>query len=76
MTEKESKENMVVCVCRDLGLSAFIKMSGYQLKAKKGKDFEFYVKESEQEQFEQCKIEYVNSAFAEFDSELMLLKKI
>lgn len=66
----------VVGTAKDLGMAAYLKMRGYKLLRRRGKEFDFTIKESEQERFEEEKVDYVNSAFATFDSELMHLKKL
>ena len=70
------EEKKVVCSVKDLGMAAFLKMQGFALKARLNKEFQFYVPESEQDKFNDLQIEYVNSSFAEFDGEIMNLKKL
>lgn len=67
---------IVVGTVKDLGMAAFMKMKGYKLLKRRGREFDFEICESEQEEFEKAQIEYVNSSFAEFDSQLMNLKKL
>ncbi len=67
---------MVIGTVKDLGMAAFMKMKGYKLLKRRGKEFDFAINESEQEEFEKDQIEYVNSSFAEFDAQIMNLKKL
>jgi len=69
-------ESKVVGTVKDLGMAAFLKMKGYELLCRRGREFDFSIKESEQEEFSSAQVEYVNSAFAEFDSQIMNLKKL
>ena len=70
------KNTTVVGTVKDLGMAAFMKMKGYKLLKRRGKEFDFAIDESEQEEFEKAQIEYVNSSFVEFDSQIMNLKKL
>ena len=70
-----SEENVVGTV-KDLGMAAYMKMQGYKLLDRKGREFDFTIKESEQDDFKKAQIEYVNSSFAVFDAEIMNLKKL
>lgn len=72
----KSEENYVIGTVKDLGMAAFLKMRGYELHDRRGREFDFNIKESEQEEFRKCQIEYVNSPFSDFDSEIMNLKKL
>ncbi len=71
-----TEEAKVVGTARDLGIAAFLKMKGYKLLRRRGREFDFEIKESEQAEFDQSQIDYVNSSFAEFDGEIMNLKKL
>lgn len=57
-------------------MAAYLKMKGYKLYNKKRKEFVFKIKENEIEEFKQDQIEYINSPYATFDSEIMNLKKL
>lgn len=70
------EEKSVVGSVKDLGMAAYLKMQGFELKARTGREFEFFVPESRQDEFNREQIKYVNSAFAEFDAEIMNLKKL
>jgi len=72
---KEST-SYVIMTCKDLGQSAFIKMKGFRLKCRRGREFDFEVEESGQEEFKQLLVEYANSAFCEFDNCIMTLKRL
>ena len=69
-------EETVVGTLKDLGMAAYLKMKGYELLDRRGREFDFLIKESEQVEFKRAQIEYVNSSFAEFDGEIMNLKKL
>lgn len=69
-------EETVVGTVKDLGVAAYLKMKGYVLLDRRGREFDFVIKECEQVEFKRAQIEYVNSSFAEFDSQLMNLKKL
>lgn len=60
----------------DLGAGAYLLMHGYRVVGRKGKDFIFEISESEHNEFEQRKLEYLSSEFHRFDSYIMSLKKI
>jgi len=69
-------EVKVTGTVKDLGMAAFLKMKGYELIRRNGREFDFRILESEQAEFSLAQIEYVNSAFADFDSQIMNLKKL
>ncbi|MFW5794975.1 MAG: hypothetical protein ACOCV1_05785 [Bacillota bacterium] len=69
-------EKTVVCTVKDLGVAAFMKMKGYKIYSRRGREFEFEILEEEQERFEKEQVEYINSPFSAFDNEIMNLKKI
>jgi len=60
----------------DLAMAAYIKMHGFKCIGRKGRNFFFELSEDDTNQFEQLKLEYINSPFHSFDSEIMALKKI
>lgn len=70
------ERNKVIIGIKDLGVAAFIKLSGFKLKEKRGKEFFFEILEEEQEEFKQKQIEYINSPFNDYDQCLMSLKKL
>lgn len=72
---KEGKE-AIIGICKDLGMAAYLKMLGFTLKTRRGREFEFILEENELEKFENEKINYLHTAFCTFDSEIMNLKKI
>lgn len=73
---RPTKENTVIITVHDLGCSAFLRMRGYEVVQKRGRDFDFRVLESEQDEFVQLQIEFTNSVFQEYDNCLMSLKKM
>ena len=72
----ELDEGTVLAAIKDLGMAAYLKMIGFRLAARRGREFDFRIKESEQEEFNHKKIEYLNSEFSAFDSEIMNMKKL
>lgn len=60
----------------DLAMAAYIKMHGFKCIGRKNRSFYFEVKTEDRKQFEQLKLDYINSPYHEFDSEIMSLKKI
>ena len=72
----DTEQNMQECFVKDLGIAAFLKMNGYKLKSRRGREFSFFVDPNEVDKFNQKQIDYVNSPFAEFDNEIMNLKKL
>lgn len=60
----------------DLGVAAFLKMHGFKIAGRKGKDFYFDIKWEEEKEFHSHQIEYANSPFHAFDHEIMALKKL
>lgn len=60
----------------DLGAGAYLLMHGYKVIGRRAKDFMFEVSESDENDFEQRKLEYLSSEFHRFDSYIMSLKKI
>ena len=69
-------QDAIVLSVKDLGMAAYMRMQGFRLKSRRGKEFQFFVPANEQEAFQNAQIEYVNSPFAAFDSEIMNLKKL
>jgi len=63
-------------IVTDLGAGAYLLMHGHKVVGRKGKEFIFEVNESEGNEFEQRKLEYLSSEFHRFDSYIMSLKKI
>lgn len=66
----------ITATVKDLGMAAYMKMQGYKLIRRRGREYDFAIEECEQDQFYKVQIEYVNSSFATFDSEIMNLKKL
>lgn len=61
----------------DLGAAAFLLMHKFKLLGKKGRSFYFDIHTPEEEnQFDETNLQYTASAFHDFDSKLMSLKKI
>jgi hypothetical protein len=60
----------------DLAMGAYVKMHGYKCVGRKNRSFFFEMNEDDSSQFEQLKLDYINSQFHAFDSEIMALKKI
>jgi hypothetical protein len=71
-----NEEGLVLIAVKDLGMAAYLKMIGFKLSARRGREFDFVVRESEQDEFNSKKVEYLNSQFSAFDSEIMNLKKL
>lgn len=69
-------ERKVTVAVKDLGMAAYLKMKGYDLHERHKKEFYFIIHEAEREEFKRQQVEYVNSAFCKFDSEIMALKKL
>ena len=63
-------------IVTDLGAGAYLLMHGHKVVGRKGKEFIFEVNESEENEFEERKLEYLSSEFHRFDSYIMSLKKI
>lgn len=61
---------------KDLGLAAFLKMIGFRLVNKRGRDLDFEYEDSQEDIFRSKQIEYINSIYASFDNEVMNLKKM
>lgn len=59
----------------DLGVSAYVKMNGFRCVGKRNRNWYFEMNEEEIPEFEQLRIDYINSSFHKFDHELMSLKK-
>ena len=66
------KEHNVV-ECRDLGLAAYVKMSGVKLLSCEGRVYKF---DCEQEDFRELEIKYANSPEREHDSNVMFLRTL
>lgn len=76
MVEKND-ERTVIATVKDLGMAAYLKLVGFKFISKrKNNEFNFEINESEQEHFEEEKVNFLNSQFAAYDSEIMNLKKI
>lgn len=69
-------ENRIKKCVNDLGAAAFIMMHKYKVIGRQGKSIYFEVDESEQSEFDDLQLEYLQSEFHRFDSCLMSLKKI
>jgi hypothetical protein len=59
----------------DLGACAYLMMHGFKVKTKLDRDFMFEVSVTDEEDFEDKQVEYLQSDFHRFDSYLMSLKK-
>lgn len=60
----------------DLAMGAYCKMHGFKCIGRRGRNFYFEMNEEDVKQFEQLKLDYINSPYHDFDSEIMALKKI
>ena len=60
----------------DLGVAAYIIMHGFAAAGRKGRTVFFVVKPEDVEEFEKLNFEYLSSTYHDFDSCLMLLKKV
>ena len=60
----------------DLGVSAYVKMNGFKCVGKRSRNWYFEMNDDEVNEFEQLRIEYLNSAFHKFDHEIMAMKKM
>jgi len=61
----------------NLGLAAYLKMQGFKVTGRSGNIVFFECKDDdERDRINQHKVEYVNSAFAEFDGWLMTMKNM
>ena len=69
----DNKEYKIVT---DLGLAAFILMHGFKVKGRKGRTIYFYVSDQDINEFEKLSFEYLSSTYHDFDSCLMILKKV
>lgn len=61
----------------NLGIAAYLKMNGFYVTGKTGpRNFVFEVSKDEIDNFEKMRREYINTSFARFDNELMLLRRM
>lgn len=60
----------------DLGIAAFVKMHGFKCVGRKTRNFHFDMPEEDIDKFDSLCVEYLGSAFHNFDAELMALKKL
>lgn len=60
----------------DLGAAAYLRMLGFNVVGRRGRNFYFEFDESEEKEFNKLCFEYLNSSFHQFDAYLMSLKKM
>ena len=60
----------------DLGVAAYVKMHGFKCIGRKSRNWYFEIDENDVNQFEQLRIDYINSPFHAFDHEIMSMKKV
>lgn len=69
-------DNKIIVSVKDMGVAAYLFIHKYKLEGRRGREFDFIIDESEQEEFRKKQVEYVNSVFCEFDNALMSLKRL
>ncbi len=74
--DKMSDSRKVRKQVKDLGMAAFVKLHGFDLYKREGKQFVFVIDPSQDEEFEKTKVDYINGPFHKFDSEIMALKSL
>lgn len=60
----------------DLGVAAYIRMHGFKCVGRKSRNFYFELDESQSQEFDQLCFDYGNSPMHDFDSCIMMLKKM
>lgn len=70
------EKTMISRTVSDLAMAAYVKMHGFKCIGRKNKNFYFEMEDKDVKQFEHLKLDYINSPFLAFDSEIMAMKKI
>ena len=61
----------------NLGIAAYLKINGFGVNRKIGpRHFEFEIDACDEENFRALKIDYINTPYARFDNELMMLRRM
>jgi hypothetical protein len=60
----------------DLGVAAYLLMHGFKVAGRKGRTVFFDVKEEDLEEFNKLNFDYLSTTYHDFDSCLMILKKV
>jgi hypothetical protein len=60
----------------DLGIAAYLLMHGYKVAGRKGRVIYFDVDTEDKKEFEKLNFEYLSTTYHQFDSCLLLLKKV
>lgn len=60
----------------DLGIAAYLLMHGFRVAGRKGRTVYFDVLEQDSDEFEKLNFEYLSTTYHNFDSCLLLLKKV
>lgn len=60
----------------DMGVAAYLKMQGFKVVGRKGKNFFFDLPPEDEPEFDEKTFEFVNSVFHNYDANLMALKKM
>jgi len=74
--EKELMEKPLRKSISDLGIAAYLLMHGYKVIGRKGKTVYFDIKQQEEGEFDKLSFDYVTGPYHQFDSCLMILKKM
>jgi len=69
-------EQMMRSPIDDMGVAAYLRMHGFKIVGKKGRNYYFEYPIREENEFKRCTFEYVNSPYHDFDSHLMAIKKL
>lgn len=60
----------------DLGAAAYLQMHGFRVGGRKGRIVYFEINDQDTNEFDKLNFEYLSTAYHQFDSCLMLLKKV
>lgn len=61
----------------NLGVAAYLKINGFGVSRKTGsRHFEFEIDPDDEENFLALKRDYINTLYARFDNELMMLRRM
>lgn len=71
----DPNEKCVVKSVSDIGIGAYLMMHGHAVLGRRGKNIYFNVPESEQDEFDKLRAEYLNSPYHKFDHYILALKK-
>ncbi len=66
----------VIIKSNDLGVAAYLRMFGWSCVGRSGRDFYFECLDTEVEEFKKQNFEYYDSKFADFDDQIMKLKRM